>query len=173
MRSETTAWPLTLRAPPSRRGKEVEADIYIKDVLIRELEIGSDAPNASRIHFRDCFLGELDLDPELDSSWIPKFYRCFIGSLYGRVSEEDLPSQAFEECIVDLFATETGTTNQVLDLPFAGGVRVLITVLKKLFERPGNGRRENALYRGLDHRAKRLVPDVLQLLKSHRIRLPL
>ena len=109
-------------------GKEVEADIYIKDVLIRELEIGSDAPNASRIHFHDCFLGELDLDPELDSSWIPTFYRCFIGSLYGRVSEEDLPSQAFEECIVDLFATETGTTNQVLDLPFAGGVRVLITV---------------------------------------------
>ena len=153
-------------------GKEVEADIYIKDVLIRELEIGSDAPNASRIHFRDCFLGELDLDPELDSSWIPTFYRCFIGSLYGRVSEKDLPSQAFEECIVDLFATETGTTNQVLDLPFAGGVRVLITVLKKLFERPGNGRRENALYRGLDHRAKRFVPDVLQLLKSHRIAYP-
>ena len=72
-----------------------------------------------------------------------------------------------------MFATETGTTNQVLDLPFAGGVRVLITVLKKLFERPGNGRRENALYRGLDHRAKRLVPDVLQLLKSHRIAYPI
>jgi hypothetical protein len=60
----------------------------------------------------------------------------------------------------------------VLDLQLPLGVRVLVTVLKKLFERKGRGRRENALYRGLDYRAKRLVPEVLQLLKANAIAFP-
>ena len=42
------------------------------------------------------------------------------------------------------------------------GVRVCLTVLKKLYEQRGAGRKENALHRGLDGHARRLVPDVLQ-----------
>jgi hypothetical protein len=78
----------------------------------------------------------------------------------------------FHDCVVDAFVTGTGTTNQVLDLQLPLGVRVLITVLKKLFERRGRGRKENALYRGLDYRARRLVPDVLQLLKANAVAFP-
>ena len=37
------------------------------------------------------------------------------------------------------------TTDSVLSLDLPLGVRVLLTVLKKLYERRGSGRRENAL----------------------------
>jgi hypothetical protein len=42
----------------------------------------------------------------------------------------------------------------------------------KLFERRGRGRKENALYRGLDHRARRLVPEVLLILKANAVAFP-
>jgi hypothetical protein len=153
-------------------GLEVETDTYIKDVLIREVDFHSEIASAARVHFQDCLFGEIGLDPEVNPALLPRFHRCFIASLEGRVSADDVPHDAFEDCVFDSFATTTSTTNQVLDLPFPLGVRVLITVLKKLFERRGRGRKENALYRGLDHRARRLVPDLLQILKSHGIAYP-
>lgn len=152
--------------------REIAAEIYVKDVLIQEAEFSADIPYAARVHFQDCLFAELELDPEVDASALPRFQRCFIGTLEGRVSVNDLPPGVFEDCIFDAFATGAATTNQVLDLSIPLGVRVLITVLKKLFERRGRGRKENALYRGLDHRARRLVPDVLQLLKSEAIAYP-
>jgi hypothetical protein len=78
----------------------------------------------------------------------------------------------FHDCVIDSFTSGAGTTNDVLDLHLPLGVRVMITVLKKLFERRGRGRKENALYRGLDHRARRLVPEVLQLLKANAVAFP-
>jgi hypothetical protein len=78
----------------------------------------------------------------------------------------------FDDCSFDGFVTGANTTNQVLDLAVALGVRVLITVLMKLFERRGRGRKENALYRGLDYRARKLVPEILQILKANAIAFP-
>jgi NACHT domain-containing protein len=152
--------------------REVGTDVYLKEVLIREVEFSAGMPKAARVHFQDCLLGKLELDPEVDASNLPRFHRCFVGTLDGRVSADDLPPGVFDDCIFDSFATEAATTNQILDLSIPLGVRVLITVLKKLFERRGRGRKENAFYRGLDHRAKRLLPDVLQLLKSEGIAYP-
>jgi len=153
-------------------GYEISAEVYVKDVLIREVDFPSGMPSAARVHFQDCLFGELELDPEVDESVLPRFQRCFIGTLEGRVSMADLPPGAFDECFFDGFAESTGTTNQILDLSLPLGVRVLITVLKKLFERSGRGRKENALFRGLDHRAKRVVPEVLQLLRTNGIAFP-
>jgi hypothetical protein len=153
-------------------GNEITSEVYIKDVLIREFEISDQLPNSARVIFQDCLFGYLEISPEADPAAAPRFHQCFISTLDGRVSSEDLPSGVFEECIFDDFAASAGTTNEVLELPLSLGVRVLITVLRKLFERKGRGRKENALYRGLDHRARRLVPEILQLLKSHKIAFP-
>lgn len=152
--------------------REMGADVYIKDILIPYIEFSSDTPNSARIHFQDCLFGEIGLDPQVDGSVLPRFKRCFIAVLDGRVSLDDVPVGVFDECVIDSFASTASTTDQVLDLHAPMGVRVLITVLKKLFERRGSGRKENSFYRGLDHRAKRFVPDVLQLLKSHGIAYP-
>jgi hypothetical protein len=54
-----------------------------------------------------------------------------------------------------------------MDLPL--GEKVLLTVLKKIFIQSGSGRKENALLRGLDHNARRLVPAILRLLQSEGV----
>jgi hypothetical protein len=146
--------------------------VYVKDVLIPEADFSADMTRAAGVHFQDCYFGELGLDPELDGGRLPRFHRCFIAALDGRVSTTDLPSGVFNECVFETFSMGAGTTNQVLDLQLPLGIRVLITVLKKLFERRGRGRKENALYRGLDYRAKKLVPDVLQLLRANAVASP-
>jgi len=161
---------LVLSAIEARQ--EIASEVYIKDVLVPEVDFPAGMPLSSRVHFQDCLFGRIELDPEVDSDALPRFHGCFIATLEGRVSSEDLPAGVFDDCSFDGFATGAGTTNQVLDLPVSLGVRVLITVLMKLFERRGRGRRENALYRGLDHRARRLVPDVLQILKANAVAFP-
>jgi hypothetical protein len=161
---------LVLAAIEARQ--EIASEVYVRDVLIPEVEFPADMPPAGRVHFQDCLFGELELDAEVDSRALPRFHQCFVATLEGRVSVADLPSGVFDDCFFDGFATGAGTTNQILDLQLPLGVRVLVTVLKKLFERRGRGRKENALYRGLDHRARRLVPDVLQLLKANDIAFP-
>jgi hypothetical protein len=154
-------------------GHSIESDVYIKNVFIPYVEFRKEMPVSGGVHFQDCWFVELALDPDVDPSLLPRFHSCFIAQLEGRVSLQDLPPGVFDQdCIFEEFATGSGTTNEVLDLPLSLGVRVLITILMKLFERRGRGRRENALYRGLDHRAKRLVPDVLQLLKANAFAFP-
>jgi hypothetical protein len=151
---------------------EITSQLYVKDVLIREMDLGSEIPPANRIHYQECLFGELSLDTEVSAANLPRFSRCFIATLEGRVSAADLPAGVFEDCDVETFSSAAGTTNQILDLEVALGVRVLMTVLRKLFERKGRGRRENALHRGLDHRARRLVPEVLQLIRAEGIAYP-
>jgi hypothetical protein len=151
---------------------EITSDVYVKDVLVPQVDFPAEMQSAAGVHFQDCLFVELDLDPEVDGALLPRFQECFIATLDGRVSETDLPAGVFSGCLFEAFASGAGTTNQVLDLHLPLGVRVLVTILKKLFERKGRGRRENALYRGLDYRARRLVPQVLQLLKANKIAFP-
>jgi hypothetical protein len=153
-------------------GHEITSDVFVKEVLISQVDFSKGMPCAQGVHFQDCFFKEIGIDSELDAAALPKFERCYIGRFEGRISVGDLPSGVFQDCDIDSFASGADTTNEILDLHLPLGVRVMITILKKLFERRGRGRRENALYRGLDHRAKRLVPDVLQLLKTNGIALP-
>lgn len=153
-------------------GHVIDSTVYIKEVLIPFVDFPADMASAASVHFQDCFFGIVEIDPELEGSALPRFHRCFIALLDGRISEADLPAAAFEDCVFDAFAMGAGTTNQVLDLQLPLGVRVLITVVKKLFERRGRGRKENSLYRGLDYRARKLVPEVLQLLRANGIAFP-
>lgn len=81
------------------------------------------------------------------------------------MSKEDLPSEVFDDdCDFEEFS-DARTNADIFELQLPEGTKVLLTVLKKLFMQRGSGRRESAFTRGLDHRARRLVPDVLDLIK--------
>jgi hypothetical protein len=71
------------------------------------------------------------------------------------------------DSFVEHFLSSAGTNSATLHLQIPQGAKVLVTVLKKLFVQSLSGRKENALFRGLDgsHQAK--VEDVLSLLKAH------
>ena len=119
----------------------------------------------SSIAFRDCLFQRLEIDVSAELTYLPKFYSCYIGTLDGRVSQADLPPGIFDNhCVFDSFGESSQNTAAILALPLSTGAKVLLTVLKKLYLQPGAGRKHSALFRGLDHRARALVPDVLDLL---------
>ena len=154
-------------------GFGIRKNIVVAEVVIPELELGSLGEDISALQFSDCLFARVELDPAADVTKIPVFRGCFIESFEGRLSRTDLPSDRFDdECMVDYFVEAAETTAAVLMLDLPLGTRVCLTVLKKIYERRGSGRKENALYRGLDQRARRLVPGVLQVLKSQRLAVP-
>ena len=84
---------------------------------------------------------------------LPRFKGCFFAEVHGHVSSKDLPPTVFDkECLFGEFPESLETTDAILDLDLPLGVRVLLTMLRKLYQRSGRGRRENALYRGLDQK---------------------
>lgn len=156
----------------SEMNMNVEKEAVVDGVLIPEFELGVDS-DLSKIRFRDCFFFVMELDSAVDVGNMPFFQQCFVEELEGRVSMEDIPEGRFDKnCIIDRFIKTTETTANVLTLDLPLGVRVCLTVLKKLYEQRGSGRKENALHRGLDSRARRYVPDVLSLLQSEKLALP-
>ena len=139
--------------------------ITVRNIMVADASFGDDSLDFSRISFHDCLFQRLEISGSADASLLPHFYECYVGTLDGRVSKGDLPPNIFDsKCVFDSFGDSSQNTAAILALPLSNGAKVLLTVLKKLYLQPGAGRKQSALFRGLDHRSRALVPDVLQLL---------
>jgi hypothetical protein len=131
-----------------------------------EIQLSSDDPNLSSVFFRDCVIQSLVLESEAEAEKLPYFQNCIIGFLQRRTSASDLPDGHFEGCAFEEFAEWTITTSAFMHLDVAPGLRVLLSILKKLFLQAGRGRQASSFYRGIDQRARHFVPEVLQLISS-------
>ena len=137
----------------------------VSDVLVKDASFGDVTLDFSPISFRDCLFQRLEIVVSADISQLPRFYSCYVGTLDGRISQTDLPNGVFDKnCAIDSFGESSENIAAILALPLSTGTKVLLTVLKKIYLQPGAGRRQSALFRGLDHRTQGLVPDVLDLL---------
>ena len=137
----------------------------IRNLVVQDASFGDTPLDFSPISFRDCLFQRLEIDVGAEFSLLPKFYGCYIGTLDGRVSQMDLPKDVFDrDCVFDSFGESSENTAAILELPLSRGTKVLLTVLKKLYLQPGSGRKQSALFRGLDQRTRMLVPDVLEIL---------
>jgi hypothetical protein len=145
----------------------VGPDLFLKDVIIPEILIDSGVADGNSIKLKDCLIGRLEISSDVDASCSPAFLRCYFGAIDGPTGPADLPQAIFDaDCVVDSYETRAETTNAILELSLPLGTKVVLTLLRKLFAQRGRGRRENALYRGLDLRARQLVPDGLNLLRK-------
>ena len=154
-------------------GYALRNDTVIENAVISDLELGASMGDLSKLEFRGCLFSRVELDVAADVVALPNFRDCYIEFLEGRVSRADLPADKMGvDCEIENFVESAATTAAVLALDLSLGKRVCLTVLKKIYERRGAGRRENALYRGLDHRARRIVPRVLQVLQSENLAFP-
>lgn len=154
-------------------GAKFETGIRICDILIPLLELHAGIGDCSNLTFQDCYFSRLDLDPELLISKMPRFESCYFVQIDSRSSRADLPKGVFSEtCEFENFSEAPDTTDAIgaMDLPVSE--KVLLTILKKIFVQSGSGRKENALLRGLDHNARRLVPPILLLLQSEGVIMP-
>lgn len=156
-----------------RTGSGYEGDkVYVREGVIPELEFEGDKADLRAIEFQDCLIASLDLPPFVSSEELPTFVRCYFGAVRGRVGRQDLPGN-FAECEFESFAESARTTAAILDMSLPLGAKVMLTVLKKLFVQKGSGRKESALFRGLDHRGQRLVPGVLAVLSRENLAMKL
>lgn len=146
--------------------------ITISDFHFEELSFDEDVPDFSKITFQECTFESLRVPMEVNSSALPRFNRCLIGSLDGVVSLGDLSEAAFRDCEVLELSNSTARNADILqtDLPVA--TKVLLTVLNKLFNQAGRDRKENAFSRGLEPRARGLVPQVLNIVEGARFAAP-
>ena len=114
----------------------------------------------------------VEVDSSAVGSRLPWFHECYIDELEGRVSLDDLPPEKFDaNCVVDRFTETPDTTAKALTLDLPLGTRVCLTILKKLFEQSGSGRKRKCTTRDLITR-KRLVPTVLRVLQSEGLAAP-
>ena len=148
-------------------------EVKIRGSWIREFELDAAGADLSKLKFEDCFFDLVEIDSQVDVDKMPSFHECYINELEGRVSGKDLPKGKFDDkCDIVKFSETAETTAELLTLDLPLGTRVCLTVLRKLYEQRGSGRRENALYRGLDDRARRLVSEVLRVLQSEGLAIP-
>ena len=133
----------------SELGFNIKEQVRLDGILIPHFELSASGADLSKLHFRDCFFVQVEIESNIDASKMPSFQECFIDEIEGRVSETDLPAKTFDnKCQFNTFSRTAETTAEVLTLDLPLGTRVCLTVLKKLYERSGSGRKENALYRG-------------------------
>lgn len=96
-----------------------------------------------------------------------RFRECMIGTLEGASSAAALPAW-IERCEVAKFDDiQTNAAIMRQDLPL--NIRVLLTIIRKLFLQRGSGRLESALHRGLSPEAVKYVRPILHRLAAERV----
>jgi hypothetical protein len=140
--------------------------INIRDVIVQELEFDKDTQDLSHIVFHECIIRNLLLSPDVDHEHLPRFKQCLIVTVDGRTSEKEMPTGVFSDCIFEIFKNTGETNDAVMELSMPLGCRVMVVVLRKLYTQSGAGRQTSALYRGLDQKGRKVVQDVLHILKQ-------
>lgn len=140
--------------------------VYVREAMMPEMSLSTQSGDTHNVEVQDCIIVNMELEPDTPDVMIPTFVRCYFTRVEGRSGAGDLPKDKFTDCQYEEFENPAATTNALMELTLPIGSKVLLTAIKKLYAQSGKARRESALYRGLDHRAKGYVPAVLALLRK-------
>ncbi|MET2714801.1 NACHT domain-containing protein [Streptomyces harbinensis] len=138
----------------------------VEGVLFESLAANSSDSMLSRTTFKDCLIQDLDISAADKAQNFPYFRRCTIGFLEGASAIPTWLSDNFTECDIGQFSTKGQTTSGILQLDLPPRSKVALTILKKVYNQRGSGRKEGALSRGLDQASRQLVQSVLSSLLS-------
>lgn len=97
-----------------------------------------------------------------------KIEDCFINQVIGVSESKNLPSWCIN-CDVDQFDASMTNAKILEEKSQPVPVRVMLTILKKLYRQRGSSRLSSALYRGMDDTAKTYVNDILKILVQERL----
>ncbi|MBM4111561.1 MAG: hypothetical protein FJ254_09450 [Phycisphaerae bacterium] len=163
------AWELLTAA--SRLGLSLDqSEVTIGGIEIEEVSISDDALVLSHATLEDCYIGRLLYSKPGSSVRRPAFRRCAFESVEGAVGLPDLDGTLFSpDCQFDRFESSVATNTDIRSLPIPLGVRVGLTMLRKLFLQRGHGRRESALLRGLGGKERAIAGRVLQVIQRERV----
>lgn len=91
---------------------------------------------------------------------------CMITQIEGVARPEYFPPYVDASCEVGRFDVLDNNARTLREEGLPLSVRVLLTVLRKLYVQRGSGRKENAFFRGMDESAKRHVEDVMHIVQT-------
>ncbi|WP_275227336.1 hypothetical protein [Novosphingobium album (ex Liu et al. 2023)] len=145
--------------------------IDIRNGVFGNLEITTEI-DISKVNFRNCLFSTLSLSRDSSHSEkvrFPKFWKCEIDKVIGAVSEDDIPTGIFNNgTIIKSYDDQSSTNDAVMSSNMQESVKVLVTILRKLFLQRGSGRLHSALKRGLPLRSTKFVDPLIELIKSHK-----
>ncbi|MBV1691752.1 NACHT domain-containing protein [Novosphingobium sp. G106] len=155
----------------TEKGSAYKGDpIIISDANFDSITVDANI-NFSSLTFKSCVFSRVEMgrdSSKLEEENYPTFLDCVIDTLEGVVSRQDLPSDVLRgDTTVERYAAFAGTNNAILESTLPPAVKVLLTVLRKLFLQRGSGRQYSALNRGLPASASKYVEDIVSLIKSH------
>jgi hypothetical protein len=142
-----------------------EPSVTISEAIVDSWTLDAGLSDLSGVQFRGCLIVNLLARSEWEAIKGPKFEMCEILTVAGRSSEADLPADNFRRCVFQKFTAELVSTASIQKLNIPPAVIVLLTIVEKLFFQPGRGRDETAFPRGLDHKLRPLVPELLNILR--------
>lgn len=148
----------------------MDGRLYLQSIYLSEFRVPDVETVWSSIEFQNCMFGVVDF-PTFDAQHSPTFKGCLIGTIEGREDSVGL-EQILQKCDVERYDAGAQTSAALLALPVPVGVRVALTILRKLHVQRGGGRKLSALYRGLDPKARGLVDDILELLQQEGMAVP-
>lgn len=146
--------------------------VTIEGVWVEELSLGYSEGSFQTLELTGCVIQTLDVNAPLDRDRTPLFVSCDIGLARGVSSDGDLPGARFRDNSFAQFSEETSTTQGILRMRLPLTTRVGLTILKKLYLQRGSGRKDSALRRGLDEKARDTVDEVLRVLQAEGLVLP-
>lgn len=170
--SKSGALPVDLLQVALMLNLPIEQNLIVSQILFDRFELVPGRSDMANVQFSDCYFGVLQIPPELTPVECPVFRTCLIQELEGRVSYRDMPNGHFLDCVIEAYETSTGGTSGTMDIKVPAGAQVLLSLLKKLFVQSLGGRKENALYRGLDEEHQGKVSSVLEIIKRHGLAKP-
>jgi hypothetical protein len=104
---------------------------------------------------------------EKDSRNFLHFHDCVIDRIEGAASERDVPAGVLTgKTSVENYAAFTATNEAVMRSALPNEVKVLITILRKLFMQRGTGRQYSALRRGLPIGLVKHVDPIIAQIKA-------
>lgn len=140
---------------------------FVRSVEIPELHFDDAQCDMSALQFQEAVIHEVALSPEVAAEVLPTFENSIVAELHGRVGWSDVPREKFPGTEIDRFEDEASTNTAILrQANLSPSTKVLMTVLRKLYVQKGRGRRENALFRGIDPSMRHLVTGVLGELRK-------
>ncbi|MDO8296776.1 MAG: NACHT domain-containing protein [Caulobacter sp.] len=141
-------------------------DLSYEGVDFGNLHIKSDYGNMSYLQFSNCLFQKLTLDDDVDTLSIPIFLYCLLINIESSKSEPDI-RKIFSGSDIGHIYSFGLTTDRLLQMGVPQSIRVLMTILKKIFVQSGSGRMRSALERGLGQEGRSFVEPVVRILVQH------
>ena len=127
--------------------------------------------NFSAITLTRCIIGTVDLgrtSTSMDGRNSVRFHDCMIDQLEGAASAQDVPAGMLTgSTSVETYSAFTATNGAVMKSTLPEPVKVLLTILRKLFMQRGTGRQYGALRRGLPTGLIRYVDSIIAMVKAN------